>query len=134
MPQSSTSKTHGALGAHNFGHAHAEHTPGVFIWLGWGDPKHPATVARNPPSANCKGSGLVPYPAGMSPATSADIRPPLSRRQAAAFLGLKAATLAKWATVPGKGPRYSRSANQRGHVWYRVEDLERYLEQRAVGS
>ena len=56
----------------------------------------------------------------------------MSRRQAAEFLGVKISTLAKWATVPGKGPRYSRSATHRGHVWYRVEDLERFVESRAV--
>jgi hypothetical protein len=68
----------------------------------------------------------------MSPATATTIRPPLSRREAAEFLGVACSTLAKWATVPGKGPRYSRSATRRGHVWYRVEDLERFVESRTV--
>lgn len=69
----------------------------------------------------------------MSPATATAIRPPLSRRQAAEFLGVSAATLAKWAAArPRKGPRYSRSSDHRGHVWYRVEDLEQYLDRRTV--
>ena len=42
--------------------------------------------------------------------------------------------LAKWAQTPGKGPRYSRSADLRGCVWYSLEALEEFLERRSVRS
>jgi hypothetical protein len=66
----------------------------------------------------------------MSTATAP--RPPLTRREAAEFLRIKPATLAKWAQTPGKGPRYSRSAEQRGKVWYSLDELEEFLERRSV--
>lgn len=78
------------------------------------------------------GPGCIPYGADMTPATAPDIRPPLSRRQAAAFLNIHPETLARWSATPGKGPRYYRSGPSRGRVWYRVEDLERFIESRAV--
>ena len=71
----------------------------------------------------------------MTPATMAtDPRPPLSRDEAAKFLGVSPETLAKWAAIPGKGPRYYRSGPFRGRCWYRLEDLERYVESRAVSN
>lgn len=52
---------------------------------------------------------------------------PMSRKQAAAFLGLSPGTLARWA-VQRKGPRYSRSGKTRGKVWYSAGDLVAWLE------
>jgi hypothetical protein len=52
---------------------------------------------------------------------------PLSRREAAAFLGITPGTLARWA-MEGKGPRYARSGKTRGKVWYSVADLTAWLE------
>ena len=66
----------------------------------------------------------------MSTATAP--RPPLTRREAAEFLRIKPSTLAKWAQTPGKGPRYSRSADHRGCVWYSLDELEVFLERRSV--
>jgi hypothetical protein len=65
----------------------------------------------------------------MSPATATDL---LSRKQAAEYLGLSPITLARWAMQPGRGPRYARSGERRGRCWYRLEDLERWVEQRRV--
>jgi hypothetical protein len=81
----------------------------------------------------------LPYVAGMdatntTPALPATLRPPLDRKAAAAYLSVSVATLAKWAGQPGKGPRYSRSSDRRGCVWYRVEDLDEFVERRAVRS
>lgn len=59
-------------------------------------------------------------------ATTLDLAP-LSRRDAAAFLGVTTGTLARWA-VQGKGPRYARSGKTRGKVWYSVADLAAWLE------
>lgn len=58
-------------------------------------------------------------------------RRPLSRKEAARFLNLKERTLANWASL-GRGPRYCRSSDQRGKVWYPLEELERYLQERKV--
>jgi hypothetical protein len=69
-----------------------------------------------------------------STAIISEPRRPLTRRQAAEFLNVAPATLAKWAAIPGKGPRYYRSAPRRGRVWYRLEDLETYVSSRAVGT
>jgi hypothetical protein len=57
---------------------------------------------------------------------------PMTRREAAEFLSCSEQTLANWARVPGRGPRFSRSADHGGKVWYRVADLVAYLESRAV--
>ena len=62
--------------------------------------------------------------------TAAYPRPPMTRREAAEFLRVKPSTLAKWAGIPGKGPKYSRSASHRGRVWYAIESLEEFLAQR----
>lgn len=59
------------------------------------------------------------------------LSPPLTRREAAAFLKVKETTLANWARL-GKGPRFARSSDRRGKVWYRLEELERYLAQQSV--
>jgi predicted site-specific integrase-resolvase len=64
----------------------------------------------------------------MSPALATD---PLTRKQAAEYLGLSPVTLARWATT-GRGPRYSRSGDHRGKCWYRIEDLDRWLRDRQV--
>lgn len=58
--------------------------------------------------------------------------PPLTRKQAAQFLSVSEQTLANWAREPGRGPRFSRSSDHRGRVWYAVADLVAYLESRAV--
>lgn len=60
--------------------------------------------------------------------TLADTRP-LSREQAAEYLNTTVNTLAGWA-ARRTGPRYSRSGVQRGKVWYRVADLDAWLESR----
>jgi hypothetical protein len=56
---------------------------------------------------------------------------PMSRREAASYLGVTPQTLTIWA-IHGKGPRYSRSGPTRGRCWYREEDLIRWLESRTV--
>ena len=56
---------------------------------------------------------------------------PLTREQAAAYLGVSPVTMACWA-ARGQGPAYCRSGQTRGRVWYRTLDLDRWLEQRSV--
>lgn len=56
----------------------------------------------------------------------------LTRREAAAFLSISPGTLARWA-VQGKGPRYSRSGETRGKVWYSLADLSAWLEAHKQG-
>ena len=56
---------------------------------------------------------------------------PMTRKQAAAFLGLSTYTLARWA-MQGKGPRYSRTGDIRGRALYRSSDLIAWLESRSV--
>jgi hypothetical protein len=60
--------------------------------------------------------------------TATDTRP-LSREQAAAYLGTSINTLAGWA-ARRIGPRYSRSGLRRGKVWYFQRDLDEWLESR----
>lgn len=64
----------------------------------------------------------------MSPAIATDL---LTRKQAADYLGLSPVTLARWA-IEGRGPRYSRSGEHRGRVWYSPADLEAWIETRKV--
>jgi hypothetical protein len=64
----------------------------------------------------------------MSPALATNL---LTRKQAAEYLGLSPITLARWAIL-GHGPRYSRSGEQRGRCWYRIEDLDRWVRDRQV--
>jgi|688.fasta_scaffold1771208_1 hypothetical protein len=52
----------------------------------------------------------------------------MSRKQAAALLGLSPGTLARWA-VQRKGPRYARSGETRGKVWYSAADLAAWLDE-----
>lgn len=68
----------------------------------------------------------------MSPEIITSPRRPLSRREAAAYLQCSYSTLAKWALTPGKGPKFYRTAPHSGLVWYRVEDLDAFVESRAV--
>lgn len=56
---------------------------------------------------------------------------PLTRDQAARYLGVSRNTMSSWATR-GTGPRYSRSGKVRGRVWYRVRDLDAFIESRHV--
>jgi hypothetical protein len=56
---------------------------------------------------------------------------PLSRDEAARYLGVSRATMSCWATRR-TGPRYSRSGKVRGRVWYRVRDLDAFIEARHV--
>ncbi|MFH7319774.1 helix-turn-helix transcriptional regulator [Desulfurivibrio sp. D14AmB] len=51
--------------------------------------------------------------------------PPLTRQEAADFLGLKKGTLDVWATR-GQGPRYLKLGRA---VRYRLADLQEYMEQ-----
>ena len=53
---------------------------------------------------------------------------PLSRREAAEFLGLHPTTLAKWAQA-GRGPRYARLGDRKGRTLYEVDDLLAWLEE-----
>jgi len=64
----------------------------------------------------------------MSPALATDL---LTRKQAANYLGLSPVTLARWA-IEGRGPRYSRSGECRGRVWYAASDLEAWIEARKI--
>jgi excisionase family DNA binding protein len=66
----------------------------------------------------------------MSPALATAA---LTRKQAAEYLGLSPVTLARWA-IERKGPRYSRSGEHRGRCWYRIEDLDQWLESRRVSG
>ena len=56
---------------------------------------------------------------------------PLTRDQAARYLGVSRSTLSSWAARK-VGPRYSRSGRVRGRVWYRVRDLDAFVESRHV--
>jgi len=64
----------------------------------------------------------------MSPTLTTEL---LTRRQAAEYLGISPVTLARWA-IAGRGPRYSRSGEQRGRVWYAAADLEAWIEARKI--
>jgi hypothetical protein len=69
----------------------------------------------------------------MSPHAMNTIAPdkPLSREEAAEYLGLSPITLQCWA-AQGAGPTYSRSGEKRGRVWYRRADLDRWIESRSI--
>jgi len=56
---------------------------------------------------------------------------PMSRDEAAAYLGLSRVTLACWA-ARRTGPAYCRSGSKRGRVWYRACDLDAWMESRQV--
>jgi excisionase family DNA binding protein len=56
---------------------------------------------------------------------------PLTRDEAARYLGVSRNTLSSWAARKA-GPPYSRSGKVRGRVWYRVRDLDAWLESRHV--
>jgi len=66
------------------------------------------------------GADVAPYVAGMET---------LSRSAAARLLGLKPATLARWATK-GRGPRFARTGAVRGRCLYAIADLQGWLEMR----
>lgn len=53
----------------------------------------------------------------------------MDRANAARYLGRTAGTLASWATH-GKGPKFIK----RGRVWYRKEELDRWLAEGEVSS
>jgi len=53
----------------------------------------------------------------------------LSRRQAAARLGVTSTTLARWAQQ-GRGPAYSLSGEQRGRALYTSASIVEWLAQR----
>lgn len=53
----------------------------------------------------------------------------LSRRQAAARLGVTTTTLARWAQQ-GRGPAYSLSGEQKGRAFYTSEAIVEWLVQR----
>jgi len=53
----------------------------------------------------------------------------LTRPQAAKRLGVSSTTLARWAQQH-RGPRFSRSGEVRGRVWYSTADLAAWLESR----
>jgi excisionase family DNA binding protein len=54
----------------------------------------------------------------------------LTREEAAAYLGLKAQTLATWASAKRYNLRYIKAGRC---VRYRQADLDRFVESRAVG-
>jgi len=56
---------------------------------------------------------------------------PMSREEAARYLGTTVNTMAAWA-ARSMGPAYSRSGSQRGKVWYTVADLDAFIEARKV--
>jgi hypothetical protein len=57
----------------------------------------------------------------------------LTRAEAAAYLSIAPRTLSRWAaSTPPRGPRYSRSGNVRGRVWYSIDELDKWLEDRKV--
>jgi predicted DNA-binding transcriptional regulator AlpA len=65
----------------------------------------------------------------MAPATaSAEL---LTRKAAAEYLNLKPRTLARYASM-SRGPRYVRTGDRRGRVWYRPADLDAWLDSRTV--
>jgi hypothetical protein len=49
----------------------------------------------------------------------------LSRKQAAARLGLAVATLEAW-VFRGKGPSFIRTGPERGKVFYQADELDRW--------
>lgn len=53
----------------------------------------------------------------------------LSRRQAAARLGVTSTTLARWAQQ-GRGPAYSLSGDQKGRSYYTSASIVEWLAQR----
>jgi hypothetical protein len=53
----------------------------------------------------------------------------LSRRQAAARLGVKPATMARWA-MQGRGPAYSLTGNRKGRALYSAATIAEWLESR----
>lgn len=55
----------------------------------------------------------------------------LTRKQAAARLGLSVATLESW-VFRGKGPAYLRTGERRGKVLYRAADLERWQREHTI--
>lgn len=87
-----------------------------------------AGVEISPPTI-CKGRGVVRSVKGMHTINTVCDARPMSREEAAAYLGTSANTLAGWA-ARRIGPRYSRSGSRRGKVWYRVADLDAWLESR----
>jgi len=55
----------------------------------------------------------------------------LTRAEAAAYLGLKAQTLATWASAHRYGLKYIKAGRC---VRYRVSDLEAFLDARTIGA
>lgn len=55
----------------------------------------------------------------------------LSRREAAARLGVTATTLARWAQQ-GRGPAYSLSGEEKGRAYYTGASIAEWLQQRRV--
>ena len=55
----------------------------------------------------------------------------LTRREAAAYLGLKEQTLATWASTKRYGLKYIKAGRC---VRYRVRDLEAFLDSQTVGA
>ena len=55
---------------------------------------------------------------------------PLTRPEAAEYLGVSPATLVEWA-YRNKGPRYSKIGR---HVRYRLADLEQFLDDNSRGG
>lgn len=53
----------------------------------------------------------------------------LSRRQAAARLGVTVQTMSRWAQQ-GRGPAFSRSGEEKGRVFYTAASIVEWLEQR----
>ena len=53
----------------------------------------------------------------------------LTRRQAAARLGVKPATMARWAQQ-GRGPAYSLTGNRKGRALYSAATIAEWLESR----
>jgi hypothetical protein len=79
------------------------------------------------PSTIWMGAGLRSYRERMH--VVAESSKPLSRREAAEFLNCSVGTLHRWAWRR-TGPRYSRSGDVRGRVWYQLADLQEWLESR----
>jgi predicted site-specific integrase-resolvase len=53
----------------------------------------------------------------------------LTRRQAAERLGVKPATMARWA-MQGRGPAYSLTGNRKGRALYSAATIAEWLESR----
>lgn len=62
------------------------------------------------------------------PSKPADL---LTRKQAAARLGLSVATLESW-VFRGKGPAFIRTGPERGKVLYRAADLDRWQREHTI--